>query len=524
MTDPNAQYVDSTVLVVDDDPAMGSTIVDILGLRGLEAECVTTAAAALRRFAASHPEVAIVDHRLPDMPGVDLCAALKEADPDLSIILLTGYASLESAIAAVPHVDEYLTKPVPPDELLRAVSSGKERSELRRNNRRLLKEIQEANSSLQSSVKVRTGELAGLMSMIEAAAAAPDLDTLAGTLVASASQSAGAEAGALYVISEESQTSAALAASWGLGQFPARFSRQTKRTLSDDGRVALPLVVAARTVGYLVFQRPDLGREQLGDIYLRALASQAAVAVQNVLQLQQARDNVERLSELSRLKSWFLASVSHELRTPLAAILGFSELLTHPEADLPADERAYLVGRIRAQAIRLGELIEDLLDASRLEFGGFRVKIIPVLVDELLASVHEEFPDDAARISINVEAGLRSVLGDPGRLKQVMINLVHNALKYSAPPKLVEVGARSDGGHTVIAVRDHGEGIDPEFLPRIFDPFSQADGGDTRRDSGLGLGLYLSRGLVEAMGGTLEVTTEAGVGSTFEVRLPASGA
>ena len=115
------------------------------------------------------------------------------------------------------------------------------------------------------------------------------------------------------------------------------------------------------------------------------------------------------------------------------------------------------------------------------------------------------------------------MIADAGRLGQVVGNLVHNALKYTTPEAPIEVTARADGDAVVLAVCDHGPGIEPSFLGRIFDPFSQADLGDTRRDSGLGLGLYGSRGLVEAMGGTLTVQSAPGEGATFEVRLRAAG-
>jgi PAS domain S-box-containing protein len=135
MTGPVAEP-NANVLVVDDDAEMGGTIVDILALSGIAATAVTSASAAITFARGSHPTVVISDQRLPDMTGLDLCAAIRAIDPDLSLILLTGHASLDTAIAAVGQVDQYLTKPVAPDELLASVIAGTHRTQARRTERR----------------------------------------------------------------------------------------------------------------------------------------------------------------------------------------------------------------------------------------------------------------------------------------------------------------------------------------------------------------------------------------------------
>src|SRR5216684_7290906 len=147
------------VYVVDDDPGMRQTVIAILALAGIAAEGFASGASALAPSTTDPPSLAVVDQRLPDTTGITLSARLKCEDPDLAVILLTGYASADNAIAAVGLVDDYLTKPVPPDDLVRSVRAGLERTQLRRENRRLVARLQEMNSSLEATVAERTREL-----------------------------------------------------------------------------------------------------------------------------------------------------------------------------------------------------------------------------------------------------------------------------------------------------------------------------------------------------------------------------
>jgi len=147
------------VYVVDDDPGMRQTVIDILALAGIAAEGFGSGRAAEARCADDRPDLAVVDQRLPDTTGIALSASLKSADPDLGVILLTGYASTDSAIAAVGVADDYLTKPVPPDEFVRSVKAGLDRTRLRRENRQLVARLQQLNASLEATVAERTREL-----------------------------------------------------------------------------------------------------------------------------------------------------------------------------------------------------------------------------------------------------------------------------------------------------------------------------------------------------------------------------
>jgi signal transduction histidine kinase len=505
------------VLVVDDDEYMRETWVEILQTSGISAMGVSSAAEAEARQPDLAPGVALVDQRLPDGPGVELGSLLKSRDADLTVLLVTGYANLESAIAAVWEVDGYLTKPVPPAELVRVVRSGLETARLRRENRTLVGELQRANRLLEASVADRTSELSGLVTLAEALAGFDQLDDVVDACLRTASRVTGARDAALYLPTEDDGPAYRLRACLGARAFPDTLADPS----ADDPAPVddiLPLMAGGRRVGVLVLG--DAARRHA--MFLATLAASAAIAIQNAQRFGRERETVERLWELSRMKSTFLGAVSHELRTPLAALLGLAELLGRRLETATTERRREMVDQIVEQGRRLGVLIDDLLDATRVEFGGLRVALVDVDVSRVVTRVEETFRAAGRTVDVELAAEMPPAVGDEGRLEQVLTNLVGNAFKHSREGAPVVVEASADDEHIQVSVVDSGSGIDAEFLPSLFEPFTQAESAGFR-DEGIGLGLYISRGLVDAMGGTIEVESRLGEGSRFTIRLERSG-
>ena len=225
----------------------------------------------------------------------------------------------------------------------------------------------------------------------------------------------------------------------------------------------------------------------------------------------------------NRSKDEFLATVSHELRTPLNAIVGWSRLIA--SGSLPDERRAHAVQVIRRNADAQARLVEDLLDVSRITSGQLRLDVQTVEPARVIAAVIESVRPalDAKEITLQAEISAEdtSVLGDAARLQQVVWNLVSNAAKFTPNKGRIGVHLRSLPDCVEIVVTDDGAGMKPEFLPYVFDRFRQADGGIDRMHGGLGLGLAISRHLVELHGGTIAVESEGlARGATFTVRLP----
>lgn len=239
------------------------------------------------------------------------------------------------------------------------------------------------------------------------------------------------------------------------------------------------------------------------------------------------REHAARLQaeEANRLKDEFLATVSHELRTPLNAILGWSQMLTTSKLD--ADVAARAMETIYRNAKSQAQLVEDILDVSRIITGKLRIDAKPVPISPIIQTVVEslrpsvEAKNIRLRMHFDFESG--TVHADPDRLQQVVWNLLSNAIKFTPERGQITIEIESDEGETKIIVSDTGQGIRAEFLPYVFDRFRQADGSTTRQQGGLGLGLAIVRHIVELHGGTVAVSSKGeGQGTTFMVRLPLS--
>jgi signal transduction histidine kinase len=234
-----------------------------------------------------------------------------------------------------------------------------------------------------------------------------------------------------------------------------------------------------------------------------------------------ARSEAERAS---RLKDEFLAIVSHELRTPLNAILGWAHILTQSRVERPeilAQGLDTIVRNARAQA----NLIEDLLDMSRIVSGKIRLNVRPITLPEIVTAAVETITPAAQAKNIRIDCAFDGdgcrVHGDPERLQQIVLNLLSNAVKFTPQGGRIEVAVEAEDAWAEVAVRDTGEGIRPDFLPSVFAPFSQADSSTTRRHGGLGLGLAVVSHLVELHGGTVRAESAGlGLGSTFAFRIP----
>ena len=233
-----------------------------------------------------------------------------------------------------------------------------------------------------------------------------------------------------------------------------------------------------------------------------------------------ARQESERAG---RIKDEFLATLSHELRTPLNAIFGWAQIIKMSPDDAESVlEGANVIDRnVRVQT----QLIEDLLDVSRIISGKVRLDVQRVelseVIDAALESVMPALSAKELQLEKVIDPSMGSVSGDPARLQQVLWNLLTNAIKFTAKGGTIHVLAERVQSHIEISVADTGEGIPADFLPQLFERFTQADASTTRRHGGLGLGLSIVRNLVEMHGGTIKATSPGtGKGATFTIRLP----
>jgi PAS domain S-box-containing protein len=260
--------------------------------------------------------------------------------------------------------------------------------------------------------------------------------------------------------------------------------------------------------GVVCNYRDITGRKEIEQQRLRLLVGE-----------REARAEAERVS---RMKDEFLATLSHELRTPLNAIVGWADLLRLGK--LSPTETTQGLETIQRNARMQTQIIEDLLDMSRIVSGRIRLEVQSVDVERLALAAVEAVQPAAQAKEIRLEVGCQEcqpVKGDLARLQQVLWNLLTNAIKFTPVGGLIRVTAATAGEQVELRVSDSGEGIEPEFLPHVFERFRQADSSPTRRHGGLGLGLAIVKQLVESHGGSVQAESAGlGQGATFVVRLP----
>jgi signal transduction histidine kinase len=262
---------------------------------------------------------------------------------------------------------------------------------------------------------------------------------------------------------------------------------------------------------------------------LTTFADQAVIAIENVRLFDEIQDKSKQLAEASERKSQFLASMSHELRTPLNAIIGLTEMMVTNAARFGTENALEPLRRANAAGKHLLDLINEVLDLSKIEAGKLELNPEPVslarLIDEVIGTAGQLAEKNKNRLLVEAHENLGTLTADSMRLKQILLNLLSNACKFTKEGQIaLRVRKVADGRDWVeLAVADSGIGMTAEQQAKLFQDFTQADSLTARRYGGTGLGLAISRKLARMMGGDVTVTSEPGKGSVFTVQLPGSG-
>ena len=419
---------------------------------------------------------------------------------------------------------------------------------------RLYHEVQLRTAELARSV----GELEALGEVSKAVNSTLDLDTVLRTIVAKAVQLSDTNAGAIYVFSGTRQQFR-LRATFGMSnELIAAISDQpiglndlwigdaawrhaavqisdlSEGTPSPAQKIVLeagyravlvvPLLRPNKIVGALVVRRHQPGAFDERIIRLmETFAAQSVLAIQNAKLFREVEEKGRELEAASRHKSQFLANMSHELRTPLNSVLGFTELLVDGiYGELP-DKAKTTMARVQANGRHLLELINDVLDLSKIEAGQLTLALeeysVGQIVRSTVAAVEPLARAKGLRLAATVAEKLPIGRGDERRLTQVLLNLAGNAVKFTETGS-IDILADAVDEHFEISVRDTGPGIASKDQMLIFEQFQQVDSSSTREKGGTGLGLAISKRIVEMHGGTIDVESVPGSGSTFRLKIP----
>ena len=304
-------------------------------------------------------------------------------------------------------------------------------------------------------------------------------------------------------------------------------TRQFARDLGFNAVIFAPMIWEDRVIGVIgTARREPKPFDEKQVALIKAFADQAVIAIENVRLFDEIQDKNRQLAEASEHKSQFLASMSHELRTPLNAVIGLTEMMVTNATKFGTEKAAEPLRRVNAAGTHLLELINEVLDLSKIEAGKLELASEPVnlarVIDEVIGTAGQLAEKNKNRLVVDSADDLGPLTADPMRLKQILLNLLSNACKFTKDGEVaLRVRHVADGRDWIeLAVADTGIGLTTEQQAKLFQDFTQANSLTARRYGGTGLGLALSRKLARMMGGDVTVASEPGKGSVFTVRLP----
>jgi signal transduction histidine kinase len=485
--------------------------------------------------------------------------AAKAVDPEVCVVVVTGFASASTAIDALRQgAYDYVTKPFDLGDVLQIVERGLANRRLKMLNRELLEELRQKNEilrehehELRERVRLATLQMTSLYEVGKEISARLELEPRLAVICDRAATLSAATAAVIYLRREEGD---AFLPSWAHGmtlvageesegQFVAGQGFLGRSVLDQaaaraespargaalalpgarggfQSALAVPLVAENQVLGVLCLADKPGGFTAEDEGFLSLFASQAAIAIRN-------SQLFEHTKSLDRLKSEFVAVVSHEIRTPLTSVKGAVELLADEHYFKNNEQQTKLLTIAHANAERLLVLINEILDFSKLESSSLPMNVesqrLEPVMTQVIQNLRTQLEEHHIQLETVISPELPELVFDAVRIAQVLTNLLSNAIKFSPPGGRIEVSAEPRDGAVRVGVRDHGEGIAAGDLPKLFRKFSQIDSSATRKAGGTGLGLVICKSIVEQHGGQISVESTPGEGSTFYFTLPSAG-
>ncbi|MDI6808540.1 MAG: response regulator [Candidatus Eisenbacteria bacterium] len=543
------------VLVVDDEENVREIFLELFREKGHEADSANTGEEALRKINETEYDLVLTDINLPGVDGLEVVKAVKAKNETTCVIVITGYASTRTAIDALRHgAYDYVTKPFDLWEVAQTIDRGLSSCRLTAENQLLLQRLKVANEELKQhketlieKIELATRRLRTLYEFGKEITSSLSLGNTCSSITEKARALILCDTVFLFLFDENSSQYSTVAGSGvenlGISEvkcspsdgFPGTaLSLETPtvhtrpKILGVNGEYAptkgpgaclvVPLSTLGERIGGLLLARAEEKPFSQEDMEMLSLfGRQAAIALSNARLY-------EKTKELDRLKSEFVAVVSHELRTPLTSMKGSIDLLQDERLFKPSETQKELLGICDANATRLIKLVSDILDFSKMDSSKLSMDFEPIDVVEVLRQCIRNIEGLAKQKNLGILADLPGqeviVEADGARIEQVVTNLLGNAIKFSEAQSKVSLSFTARENEIEVGVRDQGSGIAVQDIKKLFKKFQQLDGSMTRKVGGTGLGLVISKGIIEQHHGRIWVESEIGKGSLFAFAIP----
>jgi len=486
------------ILVVDDERSIRLGCQEILTKAGHQTDTAEDGFQGQSLIRADHYDLILLDLKMPGPSGLELLEEIRQIDPETVAIIITGYATIETAVEAIKKgAYDYIPKPFTPDALRRVVDRGLERrrlaleaAQLRRERERSLLEVAQERSQTRTIIQCMAD----------------------GVLVAN-------RQGQLVLFNPAALSMLRLRVTPQIGA-------PLEQVIENDHICRLLLSMIHERHPPYSFLSEEISLSGEFPATLMANVAPATAGEGEPIGAIAVLRDITKLKELERIKSDFVTMVAHELKAPLAAISGYVDVILGSLGE-DIEQEKKMLERCKERAYSLLALIKDLLDISSLESSSVASKREPLRLGPIIREIADFLRGMAAENEVQMELSLAEDLplisADRREMERLLTNLLNNAIKYNVRGGKVYLAARRQDGFVRIEVKDTGIGISADALPHIFDEFYRVKNERTRFTAGTGLGLTIVKKIVNSYFGQIDVESQEGKGSTFSILLPAIG-
>lgn len=517
------------ILIVDDEADVLDLCKRILEAKAYPVKTALSGDEAITLARQEQFELLLTDIKMPGMSGLQIAQKLKQSDPGVICVIMTGFSTMDMVIEALKlGIDEFVMKPFAPEELSMAVAKALEKQHLRKENFRLrsLIPLFELNKTLMGTVEVEQV----LSSLLEISQKETNAD-LAGLYLfnndeakiifhrgcnpKTARQQAASDKLARFVLDNDGQQLILNARDRNYGPYATLLEQ-----LEAQSIIVTPLKSKEANLGALVLGRRQEDFDPSDVDFLAVLSGQAGIALENARLFSEIQAAYKEVKMLDHMKSEFINIAAHELRTPLAILMGYAAVL---EDDLEGAAQQY-VSHIMRNALRLRSIIDDMLSLQSLDSGTASLSTDPLnlaeVVNEITHNAGLLVSEKNLSVQINIPGDFPHMITDRQKFELIFMNLFHNAVKFTPQGGQIIFKATTTGSWAIMSLTNTGVSIPREKLKRIFDRFYQVENSLTREHGGIGLGLAIVRGMVEVCGGSIRAESSEESGTTFTFTLP----